>query len=132
MAFKAVGTNADRVDMELLAADALLLGAVIFGGWAVRDRPQRAVPIATALGAATVFALARNHYNLEESAFAWTFLAACGAAFLTTMVGLLLLRDGLRRALQYGIVAALLLPGMFIGYIVVLLTSCLFTGCGLD
>jgi hypothetical protein len=119
--------------VELLAAAAVLLGGLILAIRVVAGRAARGVPLAVGLGAATVFVLARNHYDLEDSRFVWVFLAVAGGAFLITVVVALLVRQGARRAVRYGAVAVLLQPAFFIAYIVALLTYCaFFSDCGLD
>jgi hypothetical protein len=119
--------------MELLAGDVVLLGGLVVGIRMVAERAARGVPLAVAVGAATVFVLARNHYDLEDSRFVWALVAVAGGAFFTTVVASVLVRQGVRRAVRYGGVAALLQPGLFVAYIVARLTYCGFYGdCGLD
>ena len=88
--------------------------------------------LAAALGSATAFILARNHYELEESRFLWTLLAASTLALATATRSSLVVRQGMRRSPCYGLLSALVVPILFVAYIAAGLTVCWITSCDLS
>jgi hypothetical protein len=118
--------------VELLLADALIVAGILFAiRWANRE-PARYVSLAAAIGSAIGFTLARNHYELEDSRFLWTLLAASNLALATTAGGSLVARQGVRGSLRYGFLAGVLVPILFVAYIAAALTLCLITNCDLS
>jgi hypothetical protein len=99
--------------------------------WAIR-RPSRALPLAVALAGAAGFVLLRNHYELEDSPFMWTLLAVCSGTFAATASVGVLARQRLRSSLNYGLLAAALVPLLFAGYIVLAINVCWVTSCDMS
>jgi hypothetical protein len=115
--------------MDHLVAAAVVLAAIIVAIRWAKARPLRAVPLGVALAATVVFVVIRNDHNLEDIAFLWALLAVCvGAAVTSAVISLVTTRSG-RDAIACGALAGVLVPSLFIGWIVVDLTSCLITSC---
>jgi hypothetical protein len=114
--------------MAILAADALLLAAIVVGVRWATTRHMRFLPLVVAIGAATAFTLARYHYRLEDSEFLATLAAFCAVTGLTVAVAILGLREGAGRSLAYGALAAGLVPALFVAGIVIRFTLCLLGG----
>ena len=118
--------------MELLALDAAFIdGAVVAIRWA-RVRPVRVLPLAAAIGAATVFATVRNHYKLEDSAFFLALAVSCSLAGAIAAAACVPLRQGARSASVYATLAVGLVPAIFIADLALRFTVCLITGCDLS
>ena len=115
--------------MELIVADLLVLAAVIVAARLTAAKHARAVPLIVAIPATALFVILRNHYKLEESPFLWTLSAVCAGTFAATLALSTVLRQPLRRAAVYGLVAGALVPGLLIAYYAALFTSCLVGGC---
>ncbi len=128
-AFKATRRAADAPGMDLLVAAAVVLAAIIVAIRWAKARPLRAVPLGVALAATVVFVVIRNDHNLEDTAFLWALLAVCVGAAVTSAVISLVTTRSARDAIACGALAGVLVPSLFIGWIVVDLTSCLITSC---
>src|SRR3954447_23309675 len=118
--------------MELIGVDVLVLCFAMFAARLAATRPPRATPLAAGIAATAAFIVVQQHYKLEESPFIWALVVSCAAAFLTAFVVSRMLRQPLRAATLYALVAGALVPALFIAYIVARLTSCLSGGCDLS
>ncbi len=115
--------------MDLLVAAAVVLAAIIVAIRWARARPSRAVPLGVALAATVIFVVIRNDHNLEDTAFLWALSAVCvGAAVTSAVISLVTTRNA-HDAVAYGALAGVLVPSLFIGWIIVDLASCLITSC---
>jgi hypothetical protein len=118
--------------MDLLAFDAALVGAAVAALHWGRTPPARMVPLAIAIVAGMGFALLRDQYRWEDSAFLIALAVSCGLAATIAAVVPIALGRGARTAVFYATVAGVLVPVIFIASIVLRLTACLVTGCDLS
>ena len=124
---------ADALVMEILVLDAaLIFGAVVTIRWARRRSAPRFASLITALVAATAFALVRNHYGLEDTAFLRTLALFCALAAAVTAAICLALTTGFRASAGYTVLAGILVPTLFGTSILVRYSLCLITHCDLS
>jgi hypothetical protein len=82
-----------------------------------------------AIPATAAFVLVRNRFNLEDEEFLAALTAACAAAALVSTVLAVLLRRRVRRSLLLGLGAIVLVPVLFIGWLIVYFVGlCLIGG----
>ncbi len=118
--------------MELLVADALIVAVMYaLARWAMR-RPKRFVALVSAGVCATAFVIVFLHYRLEDTRYVAALAASCAAAIVSAVAGGLAAREGVRRSLSYGGVAAAIVVAVAIAYIPVSLTMCWLTDCDLS
>jgi len=118
--------------MDLLAFDAaLVVAAVAATRWA-RTPPARMVPLAIAIGAGTGFALLRDRYGWEDSAFLLALAVSCGLAATTAAVVSIASGRCARGTALYATVAGVLVPAIFVASLALRLTACLASGCDLS
>jgi hypothetical protein len=118
--------------VELFVAAFLLIVGVTVVVRASVARPVRAVPVLLSAAATLLFVAVRNHYNLEEARFVWTLVAFSAGACATTFAASLLVRQPIGRSVTYGVAAAGLVLPLLFSYYVLLLMSCLVTGCDMS
>jgi TctA family transporter len=82
-----------------------------------------------AIPGTAAFVLVRNRFNLEDEEFLAALTAACAAAALVSIVLAGLLRRRVRRSLLLGLGAIVLVPVLFIGWLIVYFVGvCLIGG----
>jgi hypothetical protein len=87
-----------------------------------------AIALVVALVAAAVFTVVRDTRDLEDTAFLVALAISCGsAAFVAAAIALG--TGGRWRSLVTAVGAGVLVPALYVGWIVVRLLSCLVTGC---
>jgi hypothetical protein len=118
--------------VELFVAAFLVIVGVAAAVQASVRRPVRAVPILVSATATLLFVAVRNHYDLEEASFGWALLAFSAGACVTTFAASLVVRQPPRRSATFGVVAAGLVLPLLVSYYVLLLMSCLITGCDMS
>ena len=90
------------------------------------------VPLGIAIGAATGFALLRDQYRWEDSAFLFALAVSCGLAVTVSAVFSIASGRSARNAALYATFACVLVPAIFIASLTLRLTACLVTGCDLS
>src|SRR4051812_13524076 len=95
------GLSADMAGMDLLAFDAALVVAALAAVHWARTPPTRLVPLSIAIGAATGFALLRDQYRWEDSAFLLALAVSCCLAGTIAAVISIALGPGPRSAVLY-------------------------------
>ena len=85
-----------------------------------------AIALVVALVAAAVFTVVRDTRDLEDTAFLVALAISCGSA---AIVAAAVARGTGRRWLVTAVGAGVLVPALYVGWIVVRLLSCLVTGC---
>ena len=88
-------------------------------------RPS-AIALVVALVAAAAFTVVRDTRDLEDTAFLVALAISCGGAALVAAV---IARSTGRRWLVTALSAGVLVPVVYVGWIVVRLLACLVTGC---
>jgi hypothetical protein len=118
--------------MEIMLADFVLLGLALAAlRWALR-RPARFAPLIVSIAGAVAFTVVADAEGLEESAFLTALGLACAAAGVVAALASLGARAGARSSLNYGVLAAALVPFLFGAGIILQYTACLISGCDLE
>jgi hypothetical protein len=81
-----------------------------------------------ALASTAIFIVVRNKLDLEESRFIHALLAFSAVAFTLSVTSSILLRGSMRSSLAQGIVAFLLVPLLYVAYLVLFVISVCIIG----
>jgi hypothetical protein len=109
----------------LIVADILILAGAVVAARLARAKPARAVPLVAAAAATVLFVVIRDAYELEDSPFLLALAAVCVGAFVTALSISAGLRQSLRCAATYGVVAGALVPALLVAYYAARLTHLL-------
>jgi hypothetical protein len=85
-----------------------------------------AIALVVALGAAAAFTVVRDTRNLEDTDFLVALAIACGSA---AIVAAAVARGTARRRLVAALGAGVLVPALYVAWIVARLPACLVTSC---
>jgi hypothetical protein len=87
-----------------------------------------AIALVVALVAAAAFTVVRDTRDLEDTAFFVALAISCGSAAIAA-AAIALGTGGRWRSLVTAVGAGVLVPALYVAWIVVRLLSCLVTGC---